>query len=238
MITAVLLHSYQSTLLTHWHTHFLTWRLIDLHRLFEILCEGRFEVGSWKGCCFGRFSSKLKTKNEKNRETMIFDTEYLTWWRREFMINSQSRARLQHYCCIPLLIIACLIADAGRASLCPTPPLTTRMRPIATTTLLLLVDQVAAFVPNGRAGSLNQRMPTSISTSEALNSPTSINNYSNYSPRVRLSGLRGLSLSSGNGTPSWRYEVDDLIKAASPWGSLVETEIIATDLLKVIFKSL
>ncbi len=30
--------------------------------------------------------------------------------------------------------------------------------------------------------------------------------------------------------PSWRYEVDDLIKAVSPWGSLVEAEIIGTDL--------
>lgn len=40
------------------------------------------------------------------------------------------------------------------------------------------------------------------------------------------------SRSGDQDTPSWRYEVDDLIKAVSPWGSLVEAEIIGTDLGK------
>lgn len=45
-------------------------------------------------------------------------------------------------------------------------------------------------------------------------------------PFRRLSPLA----SSNTPTPPWRYELDDLIKAASPWGSFVEAEIIATDL--------
>lgn len=49
--------------------------------------------------------------------------------------------------------------------------------------------------------------------------------------------VQPLSVSSvdddADGTPSWRFEVDDLLKAASPWGSIVETETIAMDLLKV-----
>lgn len=49
-------------------------------------------------------------------------------------------------------------------------------------------------------------------------------------PQRPLSQL-ALTRSSGEScTPPWRYELDDLIKAASPWGSLVEAETIATDL--------
>lgn len=46
-------------------------------------------------------------------------------------------------------------------------------------------------------------------------------------PTPQLSSTKSSGESS---TPSWRYEMDDLVKAASPWGSLVEAEIIATDL--------
>lgn len=70
------------------------------------------------------------------------------------------------------------------------------------TVLLLVVETSVAFVPV-QAG-LSQR-----------------------TARPQLASTR----SSGEGsTPPWRYELDDLIKAASPWGSIVEAEIIATDL--------
>lgn len=46
-------------------------------------------------------------------------------------------------------------------------------------------------------------------------------------PTPELSSTKSSGESS---TPSWRYELDDLVKAASPWGSLIEAEIIATDL--------
>lgn len=84
------------------------------------------------------------------------------------------------------------------------------------TLALLVVNQATAFVP------------VQVSFKEV---PT-------FSTKATL-GRRQTSLSSrrsssSDGPPSWRYEVDDLIKAASPWGSCVETEIIATDLGKIL----
>ncbi|CAM9762268.1 unnamed protein product [Ectocarpus sp. 12 AP-2014] len=79
---------------------------------------------------------------------------------------------------------------------------------------LLFIDRAAAFVPSastkqcGGGGGVRLRSSRSSSSSS--------------------------SSSSSDKTPSWRLEVDDLVKAASPWGSLVETEIIATHLLKCL----
>lgn len=50
----------------------------------------------------------------------------------------------------------------------------------------------------------------------------------------RTQRLRGLQpLSSSRETPSWRYQLDELFKSASPWGSASQAEILAVDLLKV-----
>lgn len=84
---------------------------------------------------------------------------------------------------------------------------------------LVAVNKAAAFIPPGIVrADLTAKLPgrTVLSSSGG-----STSNASNTKTRRE------------DGTPSWRYEVDDLIKAAGPWGSLVETEIIATDLLKV-----
>lgn len=77
-----------------------------------------------------------------------------------------------------------------------------------TFTVLLVVDTSLAFVPAVR-GVVRQRPLLARSSSRSSEGST--------------------SRSSGS-TPPWRYELDDLIKAASPWGSVVEAEIIATDL--------
>lgn len=86
--------------------------------------------------------------------------------------------------------------------------------------LLLIADHVTAFIANAPAlaasGLAEQAGMASLRR-----------------PGARFSRRGELALSSRDAAPSWRYEVDDLIKAASPWGSLVEAEIIATDLLKV-----
>lgn len=109
------------------------------------------------------------------------------------------------------------------------------MHPKTSVILLLAVDVGVAFVSNmppvGLLGVKNARTATT------------------STPRIRCRvdasggrrGLQPLRVSSADadadGTPSWRFELDDLLKAASPWGSVVETEIIAMDLLKVKYYS-
>ncbi|CAM9991287.1 unnamed protein product, partial [Hapterophycus canaliculatus] len=83
---------------------------------------------------------------------------------------------------------------------------------------LVAINKAAAFVPPGAVRADSKATSpgrTILSSSGGGTSNTS-------STKTR----------SDDRTPSWRYEVDDLIKAAGPWGSLVETEIIATDLVK------
>lgn len=96
------------------------------------------------------------------------------------------------------------------------------MLAIKAAALLLFTDHVAAFIANAPA------LATSCFEEQAR-----ITSLRQLTPWARFSRRGELSLSSRDGAPSWRYEVDDLIKAASPWGSIVEAEIIATDLLKV-----
>lgn len=84
------------------------------------------------------------------------------------------------------------------------------------TLLLLVVKQSAAFVP-GKSG------PASIHRG--------LSQARSASVQPRLSPLSG-TRSGDSGTPLWRYELDDLIKAASPWGSFVEAEFIATDICR------
>lgn len=97
------------------------------------------------------------------------------------------------------------------------------MLTIKAAALLLIADHVAAFIANAPA----------LATS-GLEEQARMSSLRQLSPAGAGFRRRGeLSLSSRDGAPSWRYEVDDLIKAASPWGSIVEAEIIATDLFKV-----
>lgn len=120
----------------------------------------------------------------------------------------------------------------------PTPRLThprTGMYHIAATVpflaALLTADQAAAFVSHGPALGLKDR-----TTSRALSAASQSRCPCRHPCIRRPAGSATLSLSSNgaNGPPSWRYEIDDLIKAASPWrGSIVETEIILSDLVKV-----
>lgn len=101
--------------------------------------------------------------------------------------------------------------------------------------LLLAFDAVLAFIPNAPARSLHKHATGGTSPTVRA---TPFKPFEKCRPSTLVeadpcaSGHGKWCLFSGDGTPSWRYEVDDLIKAASPWGSLVETEIIATDLLK------
>lgn len=97
------------------------------------------------------------------------------------------------------------------------------MQTIKAATFLLFADHVAAFIANAPAWATS-----------GLKEQARMSSLRQLTPTGARSSRRGdLSLSSRNGAPSWRYEVDDLIKAASPWGSIVEAEIIATDLFKV-----
>lgn len=97
------------------------------------------------------------------------------------------------------------------------------MLTIKAAALLLIADHVAAFIANAPA-----------LAASGFKEQARLSSLRQLPPAGARFSRRGeLSLSSRDGAPSWRYEVDDLIKAASPWGSSVEAEIIATDLLKV-----
>lgn len=104
--------------------------------------------------------------------------------------------------------------------------------------ILLVLDVGVAFVSNIPAvGFKNKR--TAIAPAGLRTRSYNINRCPTF-PTNADEGrghLQPLSISSADddadGTPSWRFELDDLLKAASPWGSVVETEIIAMDLLKV-----
>lgn len=96
------------------------------------------------------------------------------------------------------------------------------MLTIKAAALLLIADHVAAFIANAPA-----------LAASGFKEQARLSSLRQLPPAGARFSRRGeLSLSSRDGAPSWRYEVDDLIKAASPWGSSVEAEIIATDLLK------
>lgn len=100
------------------------------------------------------------------------------------------------------------------------------MLTIKAAALLLFADNVTAFIANTPA------LPASSLQEHGRKMFSMIP----HSPARAGYSRRGeLALASRDGAPSWRYEVDDLIKAASPWGSIVEAEIIASDLLKVRF---
>lgn len=114
------------------------------------------------------------------------------------------------------------------------------MQSIATATLLLTVGQVAAFIPNGPALGLKEQESAGVPLATAMHARTGT--FARTTGAIDSAAVArglclrtrgGLLLCFSNGTPTWRYEIDDLIKAASPWGSSVEAEIIATDLLKV-----
>lgn len=106
------------------------------------------------------------------------------------------------------------------------------MRLQAIALLLLAVHQVAALSPNvlisGVSKQTSKMFPSADGVLFLLRERDDTRGAATGCSRLLLSSTGGT-----NEAPSWRYEVDALIKAASPWGSIVETEIIATDLLKV-----
>lgn len=89
---------------------------------------------------------------------------------------------------------------------------------------LLALRPVRAFVSG--SGSLGSVKPGLLRQHCCSTSPPQWN-----SQRQLLQRLSAADKASS--TPSWRLEMDELIRAASPWGSAVETEILALDLLKV-----
>ncbi|CAM9779463.1 unnamed protein product [Ascophyllum nodosum] len=98
-------------------------------------------------------------------------------------------------------------------------------------TLLLVNSTSAAFVPHGP----NPFVPHGLKAQPSgyLSRGTAAQRVTTTTTSTTAGNLRRSVMAlKGQGTPSWRYQVDDFFKAISPWGSSVEAEIIATDLLK------
>lgn len=95
--------------------------------------------------------------------------------------------------------------------------------------ILYVAAPVIAFAPNGSMGITRVRSSeTCPRVTAAPQVPTLT-----ASRRARVAIRRSMMTLERRQVPSWRYQVDDFVKAISPWGSSVEAEIIATDLVKV-----
>lgn len=108
------------------------------------------------------------------------------------------------------------------------PPQDTTMEGIVMI-LLYVSAPVIAFAPNSSMGI------TRIRSSETFPMATAAPQVptSTASRPARVAIRRSTMTLEPQQVPSWRYQIDDLVKAISPWGSSVEAEIIATDLVKV-----
>lgn len=102
--------------------------------------------------------------------------------------------------------------------------------------VLLATPLVPAFVPNGGPspligiGVFRTPFPSSTCRPAKRSMPLAEKSRGGTGEDVRvLYAAKGAS----NETLTWRLELDDLIKSASPWGSASEAEILAMDLLKV-----
>ncbi|CAM9154438.1 unnamed protein product [Sphacelaria rigidula] len=100
--------------------------------------------------------------------------------------------------------------------------------------VILANATVRGFAPNGSTFRHDSRHDSRPLSSSSLRTRTSSPNRRSQTAPVLNSNSNSNSNTASNKvtTPTWRLELDNLIKAASPWGSPSETAIIAMDLLK------